>query len=156
MSNPTPPPSPADDRLLRAAAGCPTDHLHTPPPMPVLVEETERLHDEYVPDSASRSVGRQSSGSRPGLADPFPPVGSHLLHFELVEELGRGAFARVYLARQESLANRLVVVKVTTVHSDEPQTLAKLRHTNVIPVYSVHDAAVCSDRTAPRSGWASW
>ncbi|HEV3383519.1 MAG TPA: serine/threonine-protein kinase [Gemmata sp.] len=72
------------------------------------------------------------------LIDPFPAIGSRLLHFQLEEELGRGAFARVYLARQESLANRLVVLKVSTVHSDEPQTLARLRHTNIVPVYSVH------------------
>ena len=72
------------------------------------------------------------------ITDPFPPVGSRLLHFQLDEELGRGSFARVYLARQEALANRLVVLKVTTVHTDEPQTLARLRHTNIVPVYSVH------------------
>jgi serine/threonine protein kinase/Flp pilus assembly protein TadD len=74
------------------------------------------------------------------LLDPFPAVGSKLLHFQLEEALGRGAFARVYLARQEALANRLVVLKVTTVHTDEPQTLARLRHTNIVPVYSVHES----------------
>lgn len=71
---------------------------------------------------------------------PFPSVGGKLLHFHVEEELGRGAFARVYLARQESLANRLVVLKVTTVGNDEPQTLARLRHTNIVPVYSVHQS----------------
>ncbi len=70
--------------------------------------------------------------------DPFPVVGGRVLHFQLEEELGRGAFARVYLARQESLANRLVVLKATTVLTDEPQTMARLRHTNIVPVYSVH------------------
>src|SRR5262245_20947903 len=82
-----------------------------------------------------------SSDSVPGLPqDPFPPVGTHLLHFELVEELGRGGYGRVYLAKQESLANRLVVLKLTLAYSDEPQMLARLQHTNIIPVYSVHDA----------------
>src|SRR5581483_8625856 len=46
-----------------------------------------------------------------------------------------------------SLANRLVVLKVTAAPTDEPQKLARLRHTNVVPVYSVHQAgpvqAVC-------------
>jgi serine/threonine protein kinase/tetratricopeptide (TPR) repeat protein len=85
----------------------------------------------------------------PGVEDVdlFPAVGERLLHFHLEEELGRGAFARVYLARQESLANRHVVLKLTTVCTDEPQTLARLRHTNIVPVYSVHQAhrlqAVC-------------
>src|SRR5436309_9353331 len=107
--------------------------------MPALVEVTERLR--LGPSDHAHGEGERRSGSRPGLHDPFPPIGAHLLHFELVEELGRGAFARVYLARQEALANRLVVLKVTTVPTDEPQTLARLRHTNIIPVYSVHDAA---------------
>ena len=80
--------------------------------------------------------------------DPdLPHPGERFLHFELVEDLGRGAFARVYLARQESLANRLVVLKVTTSPTDEPQKLARLQHTNVVPVYSVHNAgrlqAIC-------------
>ncbi|MBN9118593.1 MAG: protein kinase [Planctomycetes bacterium] len=139
MSSP-PHPDPADD-CAAAVAGCPTDLLHTPPPVPALLDVTERLRAGPAADGPGDSGHERRSGSRPGSVDPFPPVGSHLLHFELVEELGRGAFARVYLARQESLANRLVVVKVTTAHTDEPQTLARLRHTNVIPVYSVHDAA---------------
>ena len=42
-----------------------------------------------------------------GTGDPFPVPGDRLLHFDLVEELGRGAFARVFLAKQQSLANRL-------------------------------------------------
>jgi tetratricopeptide (TPR) repeat protein len=69
----------------------------------------------------------------------FPKAGTRLLHFELVEEISHGAFARVYLARQESLANRLVVLKVTTARSQEPQNLARLQHTNIVPVYSVHE-----------------
>ena len=77
----------------------------------------------------------------------FPRAGERFLHFDLAEEIGRGAFARVYLAKQESLANRLVVLKVTAAPTDEPQKLARLRHTNVVPVYSVHQAgpvqAVC-------------
>jgi tetratricopeptide (TPR) repeat protein/tRNA A-37 threonylcarbamoyl transferase component Bud32 len=86
-------------------------------------------------------VDAASGGLWPGPPrDEFPPVGARLLHFELVEELGRGASARVYLAKQESLANRLVVLKVTTARTEEPQTLARLRHTGITPVYSVHDA----------------
>src|SRR5437763_959722 len=79
--------------------------------------------------------------------DLFPQAGDRFLHFDLIEEIGRGAFARVFVAKQESLANRLVVLKVTAAPTDEPQKLARLRHTNVVPVYSVHQAgplqAVC-------------
>jgi serine/threonine protein kinase/tetratricopeptide (TPR) repeat protein len=77
----------------------------------------------------------------------LPDVGSHFLGFELLEELGRGAFGRVYLARQERLAGRRVALKVAHGLFTESQTLAQLQHTNVVPIYSMHDAgpvqAVC-------------
>ena len=68
----------------------------------------------------------------------FPEVGTAFLGFHLVGELGRGAFGRVYLARQNSLAGRLVALKVTADLSDEAQTLAQLQHTNIVPIYSTH------------------
>ncbi|HJZ54134.1 MAG TPA: protein kinase, partial [Gemmataceae bacterium] len=70
----------------------------------------------------------------------MPRSGETFLGFALVEELGRGAFARVFLARQESLANRLVALKVTRRPTREAEKLARLQHTNVVPVYSVHEA----------------
>jgi serine/threonine protein kinase/tetratricopeptide (TPR) repeat protein len=77
----------------------------------------------------------------------LPEVGTELLGFRLLDELGHGAFGRVYLAQQGDLANRLVVLKVSPRIDDEPQTLAQLQHTNIVPVYSVHRAgplqAVC-------------
>ena len=77
----------------------------------------------------------------------FPAVGDTFCGFKLVGELGSGAFARVFLAEQSALAGRPVALKVTTRPTREPQQLAKLRHTNVVPIYSVHDdpplQAVC-------------
>jgi serine/threonine protein kinase/Flp pilus assembly protein TadD len=64
--------------------------------------------------------------------------GDNVLGFELVEELGQGAFARVFLARQQSLAGRPVALKVTLRPTREPERLARLQHTNIVPVYSVH------------------
>src|SRR5689334_22848714 len=43
----------------------------------------------------------------------IPPVGSNFLGFQLIAELGRGAFGRVYLARQGDLANRAVALKIS-------------------------------------------
>ena len=57
----------------------------------------------------------------------------------IVGELGRGAFARVYLAKQENLGNRLVALKVSRAEGDEPQILARLQHTHIVPIHSVHD-----------------
>jgi serine/threonine protein kinase/predicted Zn-dependent protease len=80
--------------------------------------------------------------------EPFPEVGGRFLDFRLVGELGRGAFGRVYLAEQAGLAGRRVALKLST-HTlfAEPQTLARLQHTHIVPVYSAHRAgpveAVC-------------
>ena len=52
--------------------------------------------------------------------------------------LGEGACGRVFLARQHELANRLVSLKITRESSSESWHLAKLQHTNIIPVLSVH------------------
>ncbi len=71
----------------------------------------------------------------------FPAAGTQFGHFELVAELGSGTFARVYLARQPSLANRFVALKVTTSALDEAQRLAQLQHTNIVPIHSVHRIA---------------
>src|SRR5262249_429483 len=71
----------------------------------------------------------------PGL----PALGDEIFHFRLRRELGRGAFARVFLAEQADLAGRPVVLKSTTIERTEPQTLAQLQHTNIVPIYSVHE-----------------
>ncbi len=67
---------------------------------------------------------------------PFPEAGQTIAGFYLVEELGRGSFARVFLARERDLADRPVAVKVTRRGSREPQTLARLQHTHIVPVHS--------------------
>ena len=69
----------------------------------------------------------------------FPEAGQTIAGFHLVEELGRGAFARVFLARERQLADRPVALKVTRRGSREPQTLARLQHTHIVPVYSHQD-----------------
>jgi serine/threonine protein kinase/Tfp pilus assembly protein PilF len=56
-----------------------------------------------------------------------------------VLELGRGAFARVYLAEELNLGRRLVAIKVSRPDGDEPRILARLQHTHIVPVHSVCD-----------------
>ena len=68
----------------------------------------------------------------------FPEVGQEFLGFRLVGELGRGGFGRVYLARQGDLADRPVALKVSTGAFAESQKLARLQHTHIVPVYSIH------------------
>ncbi len=80
-------------------------------------------------------------------ARELPKPGGTFVDFVLERELGRGAFGRVYLARQLGLAKRPVALKITSRKQEEPQTLARLRHTNIMPIYSVHEAgtlqAIC-------------
>jgi serine/threonine protein kinase/tetratricopeptide (TPR) repeat protein len=84
------------------------------------------------------SLAGSSVGSRARLTVRLPEPGEVFSGFRLMEELGHGTFARVYLARQEALAGREVAVKLSLKATREPERLARLQHTNVVPVYSVH------------------
>jgi len=66
-------------------------------------------------------------------------VGDEIGGFRLKAELGRGAFARVFLAEEVSLGDRLVVLKISKAQGDEPQILARMQHAHIVPVHSVHD-----------------
>lgn len=78
------------------------------------------------------------NAARGAAAPPaWPGPGTVWLNFEVLEELGRGAFSRVYLARELSLGDRLVVVKATPLGPREAHTLGRLRHPHVVPVHSV-------------------
>src|SRR6202022_3456829 len=50
-----------------------------------------------------------------------------------------------------------VVLKVSAIDGDEPQTLAQLQHTNIVPIYSVHEDAATGLRAVcmPYFGGAS-
>ncbi|MFO0876608.1 MAG: protein kinase [Gemmataceae bacterium] len=73
------------------------------------------------------------------FVEEFPPIGEQVAGFRLLAELGRGSFARVYLAQQEALSNRLVALKLTSApFGHEAQALARLQQTHIVPIYSVH------------------
>lgn len=73
---------------------------------------------------------------------PFPTVGEYFAGFRIRDELGRGSFGRVYLAEQAGLADRLVALKVSRSLGEEPRNLARLQHTHIVPIHSVHDDPV--------------
>jgi serine/threonine protein kinase/Flp pilus assembly protein TadD len=68
----------------------------------------------------------------------LPSAGTEFTGFKLLSELGRGAFGRVFLAEQQDLAHRQVVLKVSIDVKVEARALAQLLHTNIVPIYSVH------------------
>ena len=78
----------------------------------------------------------QIVGMLPG-PPTFPEAGEILGEFELISELGRGVQGRVFLAKQQSLAERLVVLKFSALAGDEHLSLARLQHTNIVPLYSM-------------------
>jgi serine/threonine protein kinase len=70
----------------------------------------------------------------------WPRIGERWLDWLLVEEIGRGAFSRVFLAEEPSLGNRRVVVKCATSGAGEAFLLGKLAHPSVMPIHSIrHD-----------------
>lgn len=67
-------------------------------------------------------------------------AGQKLDDFELLFELGRGAFGRVYLARQISM-QRQVALKISADKGNEPQTLAQLDHPCIVRVFDQRQVA---------------
>ncbi len=73
----------------------------------------------------------------PGESD-LPTIGCKVGEFELLEQIGEGSFSKVYLAHQNSIGRRKVVLKFTTQDQQEPEWLGRFQHPNIVPIYSVH------------------
>jgi serine/threonine protein kinase len=72
------------------------------------------------------------------LSEPdWPVCGDFFGPFEVLEELGQGSLARVYLCRQREMGNRMVVVKASPVSQNEALILGRMNHPHIMPVYSV-------------------
>lgn len=89
------------------------------------------------------SAGSPASPSAPGSARPaaWPAPGARVGDFNLLRQMGKGAFGRVFLALEEP-TTRHVVVKLTRQKCDEAKVLGKVGHGNVVSVLSApHDVA---------------
>lgn len=74
-----------------------------------------------------------------GSTPPWPATGTAFLGFHLERLLGKGAFARVYLAAEPAL-DRQVALKVSAAALVEARTLGRLgadRHPHIVPVHAV-------------------
>lgn len=71
----------------------------------------------------------------------WPESGDTVLGFKIIQKLGEGAIAKVYLAQQPDLGQRLVVVKISRNGATEAKLLGKLEHSSIVPVHSVHQDA---------------
>ncbi len=85
----------------------------------------------------------------------MPMVGAEFHGFILLAELGRGGLARVFLAQQEALAHRHVVLKIAPSVWGEAETLAQLRHPNIVPILSVHQHEPFQAVCMPYLGWTT-
>src|SRR5262245_55969907 len=90
------------------------------------------LHRLLGPPPGSERGWCAAGGPGAGLPEAGDSIGPYVLR----RELGRGSFARVYLAEQADLANRLVVVKIATRSTREPWLLAKARHAHIVEIVS--------------------
>lgn len=83
---------------------------------------------------------RDSGSAKTSVPTPVRSMGPNLLSgqtiddFQILQPLGSGAFAQVYLARQVSM-QRLVALKVSRGGGGESQTLARLDHPNIVRVF---------------------
>jgi eukaryotic-like serine/threonine-protein kinase len=121
------------DYCLAAAAGQEPDSSRYLQRFPRYAEALERvlgLHEACSPSLLGRLV--DSAAGEADLPDAGDDVGPYFLR----RELGRGSFARVFLAEQVNLENRLVVVKVATRPTREPWLLARVRHTHIVEIVS--------------------
>ncbi len=100
---------------------------------PRYAETLERLlglHEACSPSLLGRLV--EPCAGDQNLPNAGDEVGPYLLR----RELGRGSFARVFLAEQVNLENRLLVVKIATRPTREPWLLARVRHTHIVEIVS--------------------
>src|SRR5262249_4396103 len=118
------------------------EHDESPDPaeylerFPEVAPQLRRVFDIHgLVGSASTTTA--SLGGMAAPAAVFPPAGGPPTPgSSLAEEPGRGAFAGVFRARGRQLAARLVALKVARAGTREPQTLARLQHTHIVPVHS--------------------
>ena len=90
-------------------------------------------------DGESRPTDRLHPSTPAWPAERMPEVGDTIPPgYRLIGELGRGDFGRVYLAREMDLGERLVAIKLSALFAGESVTLARLQHTNIVPIYAAH------------------
>jgi serine/threonine protein kinase len=67
----------------------------------------------------------------------FPEPGERFRGFRIDSILGLGGTAQVYLARDDELGGRLVVLKVAPDRGHEPSIMGRLDHKSIMPVLSI-------------------
>ena len=101
------------------------------------IEEFCARYEPWRDSLASQLLCHRALSQVAGIATSvprYPKPGALFEKFRLRSELGRGGSARVYLAEQTDLGNRLVALKVSVDRGSEPAILGRLVHDRIIPV----------------------
>ena len=106
-------------------------------------------------DNQGETTARAFDSAFDSAADGIPRVGYRFGDFQLLAILGRGSFSTVFLATQLGLAGRYVALKVVRRPLGEPTHLARLQHTGIVPLYSVHRIGCYSALCMPYFGSAT-
>lgn len=87
--------------------------------------------------SADQMLAGHASLVRQPIAAPcdWPVAGDTWGQCLILRELGRGTFARVYLALERSAGDRPVALKLSRAGSREAHTLGRLHHEYVVPIH---------------------
>src|SRR5262245_14708554 len=134
------------DRYRRGEHPSPTEYAAR---YPELAERILRLFPAMV---AMEEIGSDAGRSPPGgTTAPGDPLPRQLGEYQIIGEISRGGMGIVYEALQESLG-RHVALKVLPFHRLTPATqlerfrrearaVARLHHTNIVPVFGVGECA---------------
>ncbi|MEM6363259.1 MAG: serine/threonine-protein kinase, partial [Planctomycetota bacterium] len=129
-----------EERLLRADMNCPIDDAEYLARFPHLASAIAKLDE---PNTKPTNHNHRSDRDQRSSATTLPASrelssGQQIDDFEIIQPLGRGSFASVYLAQQLSM-RRLVALKISYEGGDrvggESQTLARLDHPNIVRVF---------------------
>ena len=91
--------------------------------------ELEQKVNDLLEELFPQRLNTTGESSEPGLSGYFD-------QYELLEEIGQGAFSRVFKAIDTTLGNRLVVLKIGKLGHREIGTAGRLNHKYIMPVYS--------------------
>lgn len=126
------------------------DYRHAYPQVCGLPENFKALQAEEARVKASSRAMALMHSSSPPTHEPVPNTlgrpervemprsGQNVCGFQLIAELGRGAFSQVFLAQDGTLSQRRVVLKISSKLLGEADLLSRLQHKNIVPVYSLH------------------
>lgn len=115
-------------------------------------------HDKKLQFGTAKGCGQANEALEvraDSTGNQEPRVGAHFGEFHLLAVLGQGTFSTVFLATQLGLASRYVALKVVRRLLGEPTHLARLQHTGIVPLFSLHRIGDYSALCMPYFGSAT-